>query len=53
MAKLNCKRIEGLLTDGKEGLGGGEEKFFVRSDGESKREQTQECILLYTNTPLG
>ena len=33
MAKLNCKRIESLPTDGKEGLGGrGEEKFFFRRD---------------------
>ena len=33
MAKLNCKRIERLATDGKEGLGGmGEEKIFFRKD---------------------
>ena len=33
MAKLNCKRIESLPTDGKEGLGGrGEEKIFFRKD---------------------
>ena len=57
MAKLNYKRIEGLPTDGKEGFGGGGEIFFPqrcnRSDGESKREQTRECMLFYTNTPLG
>ena len=29
MAKLNCKRIEGLLTDGKEGLGGGGKRNFL------------------------
>ena len=57
MAKLNYKRIEGLPTDGKEGWGCGKKIFFPqrcnRGDDESKREQTQECILFYTNTPLG
>ena len=60
MAKLNCKRIEGLPTEGKErwgGGGGGRENFFTqrcnRSDGESRREQTRECMIFYTNTPLG
>ena len=56
MNKLSDKRIEGLLTHGK--VGWGEGKIFSaeicnRLDGERKREQTQECMLLYTNTPFG
>ena len=50
--------MEGLPTEGKEGWGGGGGENFStqrcnRSDGESKREQTRECMLFYTNTPLG
>ena len=56
MNKLSDKRIEGLLTHGKVGWGEGK-KFFShrcnRRDGERKREQTRECMLLYTNTPFG
>ena len=37
--------------------GGREKGFFShrcnRRDGERKREQTRECMLLYTNTPFG
>ena len=56
MNKVSDKRIEGLLTHGK--VGWGREKNFSaeicnRRDCERKREQTQECMLLYTNTPFG
>ena len=54
MNELSDKRIEDLPTHGK--VGWGEGKNFFRSnrrDGESKRERTPECMLLYTNTPLG
>ena len=58
MNELSDKRIEDLPTHGKVGWGGrGRKKFFPqrcnRRDGESKRGRTRECILLYTNTPLG
>ena len=39
------------------GFGGGVKKLFPqrcdRRDGESKRERSRECLLLYSNTPLG
>ena len=49
--------IEGLPTDGEEGWeGGGRENVFRRDviavmHGESNRERTRKCMLLYTNTP--
>ena len=60
MNELTDKRIEDLPTHGKMGWrggGGGGEKIFSqrcnRRDGENKRGRTRECMLLYTNTPLG
>ena len=56
MNELSDKRIEDLLTHGKVGWGGGKKIFpprCNRRDGERKREQTRECMLLYTNTPFG
>ena len=56
MNELSERRIEDLPTRGK--WDGGREKFFSAEiwnhrDGERKREQTRECMLLYTNTPSG
>ena len=56
MNKVSDKRIEGLLTHGKVRWGEGKNfsaEIRNRRDCERKREQTQECMLLYTNTPFG
>ena len=56
MNKVSDKRIEGLLTHGKVRWGEGKNfsaEICNRRDCERKREQTQECMLLYTNTPFG
>ena len=57
MNELSEKRIEDLPIHGKVGWGEGKKELFPqrcnRRDGESKSGRTQECMLLYTNTPLG
>ena len=56
MNKLSDKRIEGLLTHGKVGWGGGK-KFFPprcnRRDGERKRERTRNACFFIRTLPLG